>query len=220
MPEPIRLLLADDHPAFCAGVAAYLATDDAFEVVGTATDGAEALRLARALAPDVLLCDLEMPGLTGMEVTEALAADGADVQVLILSAYEDADYIFGVLDRGAAGYLTKQEPMPAVAEAIRGVVGGQTGWLSARIQRLIADGRLRRRQPPELYETLSPRERETLDLLALGLTNDEIADRLFVSPSTTKKHVVSIYDKLGVRTRAQAVAWAWKNGVAEAAPEA
>ena len=220
MPEPIRLLLADDHPAFCAGVAAYLATDDAFEVVGTATDGAEALRLARALAPDVLLCDLEMPGLTGMEVTEALAADGADVQVLILSAYEDADYIFGVLDRGAAGYLTKQEPMPAVAEAVRGVVGGQTGWLSARIQRLLADGRLRRRRPPELYASLSPRERETLDLLALGLTNDEIAERLFVSPSTTKKHVVSIYDKLGVRTRAQAVAWAWKNGVAEAAPEA
>ena len=214
---PLRLLLADDHPAFCAGVEAYLSAEPDFEVVGVGTDGHQALRLARELRPDVLLLDLEMPGLTGVEVTEALVEEDADVQVLILSAYEDADYIFGVLQRGAAGYLTKQEPMPAIAEAVRGVAGGQTGWLSARIQRLIADGRLRRRQPPKLYQALSPRERETLDLLALGHTNDEIADRLFVSPSTTKKHVVSIYDKLGVRTRAQAVAWAWKNGVAQAA---
>lgn len=216
----LRLLLADDHPAFCAGVEAYLSAEPDFEVVGVGTDGHEALRLARELRPDVLLLDLEMPGLSGVDVTEKLVEEDAEVQVLILSAYEDADYIFGVLQRGAAGYLTKQEPMPAIAEAIRGVAGGQTGWLSARIQRLVAEGRLRRRRPPELYDTLSPRERETLDLLAQGLTNDEIADRLFVSPSTTKKHVVSIYDKLAVRTRAQAVAWAWKNGVAgdEASP--
>ena len=211
---PLRLVLADDHPAFLAGVRAYLQAEPDFEIVGVAEDGREALRLASARRPDVLLLDLEMPGMTGIEVTEALVSEAPEVQVLILSAYEDADYIFGVLQRGAAGYLTKQEPMSGIAEAIRGVAEGQTGWLSRRIQRLVAEGRLRSRRRSDDYEQLSPRERETLDLLALGHTNDEIAERLFVTVSTTKKHVVSIYEKLGVRTRAQAVAWAWKNGVA------
>ena len=218
---PLRLVLADDHPAFCAGVQAYLAAEPDLVVVGTAQDGHEALRLARALRPDVLLLDLEMPGLTGIEVTEQLVEADPDVQVLILSAYEDADYIFGVLQRGAAGYLTKQEPMEVIVEAIRGVAGGETGWLSGRIERLVAEGRMIRRRTPDVYETLSPRERETFALLAHGLTNDEIADRLFVSPSTTKKHVVAVYDKLNVRTRAQAVAWAWKNGtVGDDVPQA
>ena len=216
----LRLVLADDHPAFRAGVQADLGAEPGLEVVGLAEDGHEALRLARSLAPDVLLLDLEMPGLSGLDVTERLAADGTDTQVLILSAYEDAGYIFGVLRRGAAGYLTKQEPMAAIVEAVRGVAGGRTGWLSARIERLVAEGRLpSHRRRPAAYDDLSPRERETFALLAHGLTNEEIAERLYVATSTTKKHVVAIYDKLGVRTRAEAVAWAWKNGVADAAAE-
>ena len=217
---PLRLLLADDHPAFRAGVQAYLSAEPDLEVVGVAGDGREALRLARELRPDVLLLDLEMPGLSGLEVTEALAADDLDIEILILSAYADADYIFGVLQRGAAGYLTKQEPMEAVAEAVRGVAGGHTRWLSARIEQLVAEGRLRSRRRPEVYDALTPRERETFTLLAHGLTNDEIAGRLFVSPTTTKKHVVAIYDKLDVRSRAQAVAWAWKNGIVGADEDA
>ena len=218
---PLRLLLADDHPAFRVGVQAYLSAEPDIEIVGVAEDGPSALSLALRLRPDVLLLDLEMPGLTGVQVTERLLETAPKVQVLILSAYESADYIFGVLQRGAAGYLTKQEPMGAIVEAVRGVAGGHTGWLSARIERLVAEGRLQsHRARPAAYDELSPRERETFALLAHGLTNEEIADRLFVTPSTTKKHVVSIYDKLGVRTRAEAVAWAWKNNVADVDPAA
>lgn len=215
---PLRLILADDHPAFRVGVQAYLNAEPDIAVVGVAENGPEALRLALDLRPDVLLLDLEMPDLSGVEVTERLVETAPEVQVLILSAYESADYIFGVLQRGAAGYLTKQEPMSAIVEAVRGVAGGRTGWLSARIERLVAEGQPRRRRPA-VYDELSPRERETFALLAHGLTNEEIADRLFVTVSTTKKHVVAIYDKLGVRTRAQAVAWAWKNDVADGDPE-
>ncbi|MEL6617039.1 MAG: response regulator transcription factor, partial [Bacteroidota bacterium] len=137
----IRVLIADDHPAFRQGLASFLAGEPDVDVVGQAKDGREALALARDLRPDVLVLDLEMPGFTGIQVTETLRSDAPEVCVLILSAYEDEDYIFGVLDHGAAGYLTKQEPLDATLDAIRGVAEGETGWLSRRIAALFVGAR-------------------------------------------------------------------------------
>ena len=211
----IRVLIADDHPAFRTGLASFLATQPDCHVVGEAADGPEAHRMAVALRPDVLVLDLEMPGLTGIEVTEKVRVEAPEVCVLILSAYEDEDYIFGVLDHGAAGYLTKQEPLDATLEAIRGVARGETGWLSRRIAALFVGARQQAPAPDRqhLLADLSAREQEVLRELMWGLSNAEIADRLFVSTSTVKKHINSIFEKLGLRTRAQAVAWMWRNGL-------
>lgn len=215
----IRVLIADDHPAFRSGLASFLAGEPDVDVVGEARDGHEALRLAQDLTPDVLVLDLEMPGLTGIQVTEKLREVAPEVCVLILSAYDDEDYIFGVLDHGAAGYLTKQEPLDMTLDAIRGVARGETGWLSRRIAALFVGSRHGAPDRERLLGPLSTREREVLAELSHGRTNAEIADRLFVSTSTVKKHVNSIFEKLGLKTRAQAVAWMWRNGLAQTEAE-
>ena len=213
MPDPIRLVLADDHPAFLDGLAGFLGRQPGIEVLDTAADGRAALGLTRRLEPDVLVLDLEMPEMTGVEVAREL--EGFPTQVLILSAYQDEDYIFGVLERGAAGYLTKQEPLQAILDAVRGVAGGETGWLSGRIADLVRRGRLRRRSETHLLDVLSPREREVVLEMAQGHTNAEIGDRLFISPSTVKRHTNAIYDKLGLPTRPRVVAWMWEHGLVE-----
>ncbi len=215
---PIRLIIADDHPVFRSGLRTHLEQVPDIDLLAEAATGNEALRLAETLHPDVMLLDLEMPGLSGIEITQHLRDQQSDIHVLILSAFEDEEYIFGVLDVGAAGYLTKQEPLDLILEAIRGVARGETGWLSRRIAAMFIDRhRAHSRQGKELLSDLSDREREVLHLLALGHTNDEIGARLFISESTVKKHVNSIYDKIDVNTRAQAVAWMWKNGLVDQA---
>ncbi|MEM1116198.1 MAG: response regulator transcription factor [Bacteroidota bacterium] len=216
----IRVLVADDHPAFRTGLASFLAAEAGCEVVGEAADGPEALRLALETRPDVLILDLDMPGLSGIEVTERVREEAPEVNVLILSAYEDEDYIFGVLDHGAAGYLTKQEPLDVTLDAVQGVARGETGWLSRRIAALFVGARRSADDRSPLLDALSPREQEVLAELAHGRSNAEIADRLFVSTSTVKKHVNSVFEKLGLRTRAQAVAWMWRHGLVEDAPDA
>ncbi len=210
---PTRVVLADDHPTFLTGLSSFLGRQPSIELLDTATDGRAALDLAHALAPDVLVLDLEMPEMTGVEVAGAL--QDSPVEVLILSAYQDEDYIFGVLERGAAGYLTKQEPLGTILEAIQGIASGETGWLSARISDLVRQGRWRHRREPHLLDPLSAREREVAVVLARGLTNPEIAERLFISTSTVKRHTNAIYDKLGLRTRARVVAWMWEHGLVD-----
>lgn len=214
----IRIVLADDHPGFRAGVRARLDREPDLEVVGEAGSGTEALELAATLRPDVLVLDIEMPGATGVDVlAEIGTADGAPA-ILVLSGYDDAAYAFAALDRGAAGYLTKHEPLAAVVEAVRGVSTGEMGWLSRRIA-----AHVQRRGPvaqdAAAAAGLSPRERDVLDLLAQGLRNDAIGEQLFISESTVKKHVHALYGKVGVPTRAAAVAWAWRNGLVEADPK-
>lgn len=216
MPASIRVALADDHPAFLSGLVAYLRDQPDIDVLGTALDGNEALALARRETPDVLVLDLEMPGRTGMDVADAL--QGSGISVLILSAYQDEDYIFGVLERGAAGYLTKEEPLAEILRAIRGVNGGETGWLSRRISDLVLKGRWRQSPEPSLLDPLSAREREVALLMARGRANPEIADELFISLSTVKKHVNAVYEKLDLPTRPRVVAWMWEHGLI--APEA
>lgn len=217
MPAPVRLLLADDHPGFCAGLRAHLEREDDIEVVAVAHDGTRALALARQHRPDVVLLDMEMPGTSSLAVARTLHAFDPPVAVLVLSAYEDEEYIFGVLDAGAAGYLSKQEPLDAIAEAVRGAAGGETGWLSRKIAAMY----LRRHRRPsspvlDALDDLSEREREVLDLVAHGHPNAAIAERLFIAENTVKKHVHALYTKLPVATRAQLVAWAWRHGVAQA----
>lgn len=181
-----------------------------------ANSGPGALALARTERPDVLVLDLEMPGMTGLEVVAAVIEEELDVRVLILSAYDEADYLIGALDAGAAGYLTKQEPLHVIVDAVRGVGMGETDWLSRRLAMIYADGR-RAAQPegPDAFErrAMSERESEVALLVARGRTNEQIAATLFISEWTVKKHVNRMYDKLGVRTRAQAVAWVWEHGL-------
>lgn len=214
--KTIRIVLADDHPAFREGVAARLNREPGMQVVGEASNGDDALRLVHELDPDVLVLDLDMPGMNGVVVTNHLFQEQARTQVLILSAYEDEDYIFSVLDSGAAGYLSKQEPMAAIIEAICGIAEGESGWLSRRIAALfVKSNRAELRSKYDLLRNLSERECEVLQHIAVGESNTVIADKLFISESTVKKHANNIYEKLEMPTRAQTIAWAWRNGVVE-----
>ena len=216
----IRLVLADDHPAFRSGLRSHLEREDGFEIAAEADNGADALALVREHAPDVVVLDMEMPQMTGLEVAEALSAERSETAVLVLSAFEDETYIFGVLDAGAAGYLSKQEPMDMIAEAIRGVASGDVGWLSRRISALYVRrhredraAAARKTEAERRLAPLSAREREVLFLVAEGLDNGALADRLFISESTAKKHVHALYEKTELQTRAQLVAWAWRSGL-------
>ncbi|MBN8589348.1 MAG: response regulator transcription factor [Rhodothermia bacterium] len=212
--QAIRIVLADDHPAFREGVRSRLAQEPGLSVVGEASDGHTALAVVRQNVPDVLLLDMEMPGLSGLEVTEQLHKTHPQIHILILSAYEDEDYIFGVLELGASGYLTKHEPLNTIIEAIRGVANGETRWLSGRIALMFSEHHVKKQSPTEvLLAGLSDREAEVLLCLAKGRSNQEIGQKLFISESTVKKHVNSLFEKIGLGTRAQVVAWAWKNGI-------
>lgn len=208
-PGPIRVALADDHALFRAGVHMLLDGAEGIEVVGEAATGRAALDLVRERKPDVLLLDMEMPDMTGVEVARRLQATGAAVRILVLSAYDDEEYVSGLLDNGAAGYLTKEEVPERLVAAVRGVARGETGWMSPGV----AARMFRRRAADEEAASLSAREREVLRLIARGLDNAAIAGHLFISESTVKNHVTNIYGKLDVRSRAEAVAWAWRHGL-------
>ena len=207
----IRVVLADDHPIVRGGVKNMLIENEDIEVVGEASDGAEAVEMVRDLAPDVLLLDMEMPVKPGIEVARDLAAEGSSTRILALSAYDDDEYIFGLLDAGASGYLTKDEAPFIIVEAVRGVAHGEDGWISRRV----ADKMVRRRRTnlERSSADLSGREWEVLKLVGKGLTNPEIGELIFISEGTVKNHVSHIYEKLGFRTRAEAVAWAWEHGL-------
>ena len=207
---PLRIVLADDHPVVRGGIRMLLEQEPDLTVVGEADNGIAALHLVATLTPDVLLLDMEMPGLKGLEVAQRLRDQEAAVRVLALSAYDDEQYIFGLLDSGAAGYLTKDEAPQTIVEAVRGVARGEGGWISRRV----AEKLVRRRRYQQAVD-LTERERDVLHHIAQGLTNPQIAETLFIAEGTVKNHVSHIYDKLGVRTRAEAVAWAWQHGVAE-----
>lgn len=212
----IRVGLADDHPSLRAGIRARLERETDIEVVGEAGTGEEALQLVAEREPHVLLLDMEMPGLSGVEVARRLQMAETPVRVLALSAHDNEEYILKLLDSGAAGYLTKHEPLETIVSAVRGVARGEDGWLS----RDVAAALMRHRRDQMFLEedparVLSEREREVLLHLAAGESNKQIADLLYISESTVKKHVNNIYFKLDVSSRAEAVAWAWKHGVVE-----
>jgi DNA-binding NarL/FixJ family response regulator len=212
---PIKVLLADDHPPLRAGMRARLEQEADITVIGEASNGREALSLAKALQPHLLVLDMEMPEMTGLEVATKLKDDGEVIRVLVLSAYEDPEYITKLLESGAvAGYLTKSESLETIVAAVRGVSKGEEGWLS----REVAAALMKQRRGPgrkvdSSLQQLSRRELEVLQLIAKGFNNMQIGEELFIAESTVKKHVSNIYMKLELNTRAEVTAWAWKNGI-------
>lgn len=198
---PIRVVICDDHPVVRSGIRLALEKAPDIEVIGEACDGLEALRLVSELNPDVLVLDIEMPELSGVEVTRQLRAAGHAVQILIMSAHEDEQYIFEMLSIGAAGYLTKDEGYSTILNAVRGVARKEGGWLSLRVVARMAD-RTRRKTSPNI--NLTEREHEVLRLLVAGKTNQNIACLLFISEKTVEKHLGGVFEKLGVGTRVEA----------------
>jgi DNA-binding NarL/FixJ family response regulator len=209
---PIRVLIADDHAVVRDGLALVLSQLDGFEVVGEAASGDEAVKQAVLLKPDVVLMDVQMPGLDGVEATRQVAARAPGVAVLILSMYGDEAAAVGAVAAGARGYLLKGAGHAEVAAALRAVVAGQ-----AVLGQEVADVLLSRiahdRTAPHPFPRLSDREREVLDLLVAGRRTSEIAAALFVSPKTVSNQLTSIYAKLGVADRAEAILLAREHGL-------
>jgi DNA-binding NarL/FixJ family response regulator len=217
---PIRVLVADDQALVREGLVTLLGLIPGIEVAGVARDGEEAVDLAARLRPDVVLMDLRMPRMDGVEATRRLAGAGPEPRVVVLTTYADDESIFAALQAGALGYLTKDSSADEIARAVRTVHAGQA-LLEPAVQRRLIES-LRERppapvappQPVPAPDDLTPREVEVLGLIAQGLSNGDIARRLFVSEATVKTHVNNIFSKARLRDRAQAVRYAFDHGLA------
>lgn len=207
MTRTYRILVVDDHPIVRSGIRALLESEPTFNVVGEAEDGAEAVRRVRDLAPDVVLMDLQMPGVNGIEATRRITATPAAPKVVVLTTFDtDAD-IVRALDAGAAGFLLKDAPLADLTGAIVSAATGETVLAPAVTSRLV--DRMRHRGGT----TLSRREVEVLELVAEGLSNKEVAHRLHLSEATVKSHLVHCFDKLGVDNRTAAITAALDQGI-------
>ena len=213
----IGVLLADDQALVRAGFRALLDAQEDIQVVGEAADGDEAVRLATELRPNVVLMDIRMPGLDGLAATRAIAGDERldDVRVVILTTFGLDEYVFEAIRSGAAGFLVKDTEPAELIQAVRVVAAGDALLSPAITKRLIEEfaARTREPRPTRDLQPLTDREREVMALVAAGLSNDEIAQRLFVSPATAKTHVSRAMVKLGARDRAQLVVFAYESGL-------
>jgi DNA-binding NarL/FixJ family response regulator len=211
-----RVLIADDDHLMRAGLTELLAGEPEIEVVGHASTGREAISGVRRLTPDVVLMDVRMPDLDGIEATRELAHAAPSARVVILTTFEQDDYVFGALRAGASGFLLKRTRPEELIAAVRTVAAGES-LLSPSVTRRVID-RMAKQPTPEIadsvrLEELTPREREVFDLLARGLSNREIAAALVVEESTIRTHVKRILMKLGLRDRVQVVIFAYETGV-------
>ena len=210
--DRIRVLLVDDHPVVRTGIRALLQSAPGIVVIAEAKSAAEGLALVEQLQPDVLLLDMEMPEMSGVEVAKQLQAATSPVKVLALSAYDDIQYVRSLLANGAAGYLTKEEAPEMIIEAVRGVARGETGWLSRRVAAKMTTW-IRQDQMKE--GALSNREMEVLQHIVAGSTNQEVAHALKISEKTVEKHVSDILNKMGVSSRVEAAVQAVQQGLVQ-----
>ncbi|MFE2037899.1 response regulator [Streptomyces scopuliridis] len=213
----IRVVLADDQTLVRAGFRSILDSEDDMEVVGEAADGEQAIALARELRPDVVLMDIRMPGLDGLEATRRILGDPRldGVRVVILTTFDIDDYVYGALHAGASGFLVKDTEPMELLHGVRVVARGDALIAPAVTRRLIAEfaGRGKRPDPSPRLNALTEREIEVMGLVGAGLSNQEIAQRLVLSPATAKTHVSRIMTKLAVRDRAQLVILAYESGM-------
>jgi DNA-binding NarL/FixJ family response regulator len=218
----VRIVVADDHDVVRSGFASLLDTQPEFTVIGTARDGLEAVRVGRELQPEVVLMDIRMPGIDGIEATRQLAAHGSNApRILVLTTFDLDEYVYDALRAGASGFLLKDVTAEQLFEAVRVIAAGDALLAPGITRRLISEFAGRPSTAPEptpALEDLTPRETDVLKLIAQGLSNAEIAHRLVVTEETVKTHVSRILNKLGLRDRTQAVVTAYETGLVMPAP--
>ncbi|WP_216902545.1 response regulator [Nocardia alni] len=214
---PITVVIADDQAMVRQGFGALLAAQPDISVVGDASNGKVAVTEAKRLRPDVVLMDVRMPEMNGLDAARAILAAGFDppVRVLMLTTFDIDDYVYEALSLGASGFLLKDAPAEELVRAVRVVADGQALLAPTVTRRLIADvtRRRARAKPSPALDALTPREREVLELIARGMSNSEIATTLFVAEQTVKTHVSKVFSKLDLRDRAQAVVLAYESGL-------
>ena len=212
MTEAIKILIADDHPIVRQGLATVLNQEEDLEVVGLAENGLEAVDRARELRPDIILMDLQMPEMDGVEAIRQIKEEAPDIGIIILTTYDADDYIFRGIEAGARGYLLKDSPPEEVLKAIRTVDKGES-LVQPRVASRLLDRFNQLAGAPDTGEVLSPREVEVLQLMAKSTVNKGIATELLIGESTVKTHIVHIFNKLGARGRTEAVVEAARRGI-------
>ena len=209
-----RVLIADDQTLFRAGLAHLLNEDPRVKIIGQATDGLEAVKMAQSLKPDVVLMDLKMPNLDGIEATRRIVAELPDTKVLILTTFETDTYVIDALRAGASGYVLKDSQPSAIASGLIAVMAGERVMASAVANRVL-EMLTGSTTPKEFYDGLTAREIEILKLIAAGKPNKQIAMKLHISDKTVRNHVSNMYQKLGIYDRSQAVLYAVRKGLVE-----
>jgi len=203
----IRVLLADDHPIVRDGIRNLLTDSIGIEIIGEAEDGHQAYQQVIEKSPDVLLLDMELPGIHGVDLTKKLIEEGIKVKILALSSYSDKAFISEMLAMGASGYLIKDEVPKNIVDAIRGVAHGEQGWVSREVAAILSQ--IAVNQEPN--HDLTDREEEVLKLVVQGKTNREIGYQLEISEKTVEKHLNNVFEKLSVRSRVEAAVYAVQN---------
>ena len=212
MADRVRILIADDHPIVREGLATVLSQEEGLEVVGQAANGAEAVSQSTKLQPDIVLMDMQMPVMDGVEAIQKIKGTSPDIKIIVLTTYESDDYIFRGIEAGARAYLLKDSPPEDLVHAIRAIHRGES-VIEPRVATKLLD-RLNQLSQSATHESaLSPRELEVLQLMATGAVNKEIAAQLFIGESTVKTHVIHLFNKLSVKHRTEAVAEAVRRGI-------